>query len=123
MSIEQTIAANTEAMIALTAAIVATAGLAPNTGTGETKAAAKAETKTATKAAAAAPKGPTKEEMIAVLTKLKEEQGAEVAKGIVKAQGGVVKMSDIPEAKFKAVFDAAKKALEGAAEPEAEEDL
>lgn len=119
MSIEQIIAANTVAIEALTAALIATTNLAPS---GDKPAADKpAAAKPAAKAAAA-PKGPTREEMVTLLTKLKDEQGADAAKGVVKAAGGVVKMADIPDGKIKAVYEAAKTKLEGAEEPAAEDD-
>lgn len=118
MSIEQAIAANTAALEALTAALVATAKLAPTGGAAADKPAGTkpAGTKPAT------PKGPTREEMIAVLTKLKDDQGAEAAKAVVKEKGGVAKMADIPDGKIKAVYDEAKAKLEGGAEEPTEEE-
>ena len=52
------------------------------------------------------PKGPTREEVVALLTKIKDENGASEAKPLV-ALAGVVKMAEIPDDKLKIVFDAA----------------
>lgn len=107
MSIEQAIEKNTAALEALTAAVLATAKLAPgaaaSTGTGSTKA--------ADKKADAAPKA-TREEMTAVLKELGETKGAEVAVAIIKEIGKSPKMAQIKDAQVDAVYKAAKVKLE-----------
>lgn len=70
----------------------------------------KAETKTEPKKAAAAAKPThTRDEVNAALIKLKDDCGKEIAASVIKDVGGVVKMADIPEAKFDEVFAAAEK--------------
>jgi hypothetical protein len=69
------------------------------------------------------PKGPTVEEMQAALSKVKEEQGAAVAKKIISDVAGVAKMAEIPADKVKAVFDAATKALAGETVEEGDDDI
>jgi hypothetical protein len=70
----------------------------------------KAETKTEPKKAAAAAKPThTRDEMNAALIKLKDDCGKEIAAAVIKDISGVVKMADIPEAKFDEVFAAAEK--------------
>lgn len=94
---------------------------ADSTGAGEATAAATTTTTAgkakpaaaAGKAKPAAPKGPAREEVVALLTRLKDEQGAAAAKALVTSPGGAVKMADIPDANLKAVFDAATAALAG----------
>lgn len=71
------------------------------------------------KGAAAAPKGPKREEVVALLTKIKDEQGTAQAKAVIEgAVGAGVKMAEIPDASLKAVFDAATAALAGEEDPE-----
>jgi hypothetical protein len=92
---------STAADTAATAATTTTKGAGKTTG--------KTTTKTTT------PKGPSREEVVALLTKIKDEHGAAEAKPLV-ALAGVVKMAEIPDDKLKLVFDAATKYLEPAAE-------
>ena len=70
------------------------------------------KTTTTGKGKTTAPKGPTREEVVALLTKIKDEQGAAEAKPLV-ALAGVAKMAEIPDDKLKLVFDAATKKLAG----------
>jgi hypothetical protein len=106
MSIEQAIAANTEALVALTAALVATAKLAPGAP------AAESAGKPAGKAAAAAAPKASRDEMVATLKELGESKGAEVAKEIIKTVGKSAKMAEIKDAQVDAVYKAAKAKLE-----------
>lgn len=106
MSLEQALAANTAAVEALTAALKAGGGTA-GAAAGKTTT---TKTKTETKVT---PKN-SREEMQALLKKVKEEKSADDAKAIIKDVGGVEKMADIPEDKIDAVFDAATTALEDA---------
>lgn len=68
------------------------------------------------------PKGPTREEVVALLTKIKDENGASEAKPLV-ALAGVVKMAEIPDDKLKLVFDAATEYLKPKAVEEDDGDL
>lgn len=99
--------ANTAALGGATAGEASTAAAETTTTTGKTKPAAGK-----TKPAATAPKGPTREEVVAVLTKVRDEHGAAEAKPLV-ALAGVVKMAEIPDDKLKLVYDAAVKKLAG----------
>lgn len=121
MSIEKLIEANTAALVALTAALTAAGTVsAASTGTASTGDTASTDKPASTgkgaagkgKGAAAAPKGPTVEEMQAAVNEVKEKFGTAEAKAIIEGAGGVKKMAEIPEAKYKAVFDAAKAKLE-----------
>jgi acyl-CoA reductase-like NAD-dependent aldehyde dehydrogenase len=107
MSIEQAIAANTAAVIALTNALVATANLAP--GAAADAAPSKAAGKT--KGADAAPKA-SRDEMVAALKQLGESKSAEVAKAVIKEVGKAAKMAEIKDALVDAVYKAAKAKLE-----------
>jgi len=91
-----------------TGAADAAATTAATTATTTTKGAGKTTGKTTTKATT--PKGPTREEVVALLTKIKDENGASEAKPLV-ALAGVVKMAEIPDEKLKLVFDAATEYL------------
>lgn len=119
MSIETLIQNLINAVEANTAAL---GGAAASTGETNTAAAA-ADTKPATKPAAkpAAKKGPSREEMVAVLTEVKEKLGTDAGKALVKLSG-VEKMAAIPDDKIKVVYDAAVKKLAAPAEEEAAED-
>lgn len=97
---------------------------ADSTGAGEAAAPAAAETKTASttkpagkgKGAAAAPKGPKREEVVALLTKIKDDHGTTDAKKVLAGVcGDEVKMAQIPDESLKAVFDAATEFLAKAA--------
>lgn len=122
MSLEQALAANTAALIAMTAALTAAGSVTTaSTGTaatGETKAAAGKGKANTTKAE---PKGPSVEEMQAALNEVKEKFGAAEAKSIITDVGGAKKMAEIPEAKIKAVFEAAKARLEATEETTTDE--
>lgn len=109
MSIEQLLQGVIEALNKNTAALEAAAGKtgAASTGSGETSGST-GKTGGTTKDK---PKGPTVEEMQAVLTQVKEKFGAAEAKAIIKSAGGVDKMAEIPEKKVKAVFEAAQAKL------------
>ena len=99
--------ANTAALNGKAAAAPAAAGTAK---AGTTKPAAKP----------AAPKGPSRDEMVAVITEVKEKLGSAAAKEII-ADTGVTKMAEIPDAKIKSAFDAATALLNApadAADPE-----
>jgi hypothetical protein len=70
----------------------------------------KTETKTESKKTTSAAKPThTRDEVNAALIKLKDDCGKEIAAAVIKDVGGVVKMADIPEAKFDEVFAAAEK--------------
>ena len=103
MSLEQKIEALTAAIEANTAALKAGGGAAASTS----KATATKTTKEEK------PKAPahTREEMAALVRKVKAEKGEDAAKGIIKEVGGVEKLADIPDAKIDAVFDAATEKL------------
>lgn len=105
MSIEQAIAANTAALTALTAALIATTNLAPGAAADTGKPAGKPA---AGKPAAEKPKGASREEMQAALTEVKERFGAADAKAIVSEVGKSPKMADITDKLIDAVYKAAK---------------
>ena len=107
MSLEQALAANTAAVEALTAAIKA-GGTTPSSGStsGKTETKPKAEAKSKPKSAH------SREDMAALLTKVKETFDATAAKTIIKEVGGSEKMADIADDKIDAVYDAAKAKLE-----------
>lgn len=109
MSIEQAIAANTAALVALTEALVATAKLAPGSSAAAPAAAAG---KPAGKPAAAAASKATRDEMVAALKELGETKGAHVAKEIISTIGKSEKMAGIKDALVDAVYKAAKAKLE-----------
>lgn len=102
MSLEQALKENTEAMLALAAALKA-CGTATATPAKTAK-----ETKPAKEAKASEH---TREEMQAALTTLKEKTDGPTAKAIIKKHGGVEKMADIPDEKIDAVYAAAVEAL------------
>lgn len=107
MSIEQAIAANTAALSALTAALIATANLAPGAGDvsgGKTTKGTPGKTSEAPKA--------TRDEMVAALKELGETRSAEVAKAVIKEVGKSPKMAEIKDAQVDAVYKAAKAKLE-----------
>lgn len=121
MSIEQLLKDNTEALNRNTEALLAVAGKAAATtsaakpettktdagkGGGKSTAAPKKET--------AKPKH-TEEEVVAALTKIKEEFGADPAKEIVK-QLGFAKMAEITPEKFDEAVELATKKYEELAE-------
>lgn len=53
----------------------------------------------------------THEQVQAALTKVKDDLGVSVAKGIINETGGVKKMDDIPEDKYAAVIKACEEKL------------
>lgn len=107
MSIENEIVELRTAVKELTAALVATAKLAPG------KADAKPDAKTVPKA--------TRDEMMAVLKELGESKGADVAKAIIKEVGKSPKMAEIKDAQIDAVYKAAKAKLAEEAAPAPED--
>lgn len=92
---------------------------ATTTAAGKTTAGKTTAGKTTGKATT--PKGPSREEVIALLTKIKDEHGAAEAKPLI-ALAGVVKMAEIPDDKLKLVFDAATKFLTPAAADDGDDD-
>lgn len=118
MSLEQTLAANTEALIANTAALLAAKGAA-STGTaattGEsTKTAKPAKDKVVKEEVVKATK--TREELAAAMGAYKEKFGTPKAKEIILSVGGTPGLADVPEANIDALFNAATKAVEEAEE-------
>lgn len=115
MNLEQLLQGVIEALNANTAALQAAGGGAATTtgtttkttGTG-TKTTGKTSTKTADK-----PAGPTREEMVAALTEVKEKFGAAEAKAII-TKVGAEKMAGIEDAKIGTAFTLAKAKLEAA---------
>ena len=120
MAIEVLIQNLIEALNANTAAL---GGAAASTTAGETTAKTTTitgKTTGSTTKKPPAPKGPTREEVVALLTKIKDERGAAEAKPLIEA-AGVKKMAEIPDDKLKSVFDAATKVLEGGDEPDGDD--
>lgn len=119
MSLEEALAANTAAVVALDAKMAAFMKSMPTTTApaADTKADTKATTTKKDKAPAV-----TFEEMKTSILKLKDAKGKEAAESIIKDVGGAEKMAGIAPAKFAAVMAAVEAAL---AEPEkpAEDDL
>lgn len=111
------IAANTAAIEANTAALGGKAPAAKaeaSTGAKTTPpkaGAGKAKPETAAKSAN------TRAAMQSLLNDVKEEHGSAKAKELINDVGGVAKMSDIPENKIDAVFDAAKAIMDGEEAP------
>ena len=125
MAIEVLIQSLIEALNANTAAL--TGGAAASTTS--TAAADTAKTTTTTAAGGkttkpkttTAPKGPSREEVVALLTKIKDERGAAEARPLIEA-AGVKKMAEIPDDKLKSVFDAATALLAGGADDSGDDD-
>ena len=112
MAIEVLLQSLIEAINANTAAL---GGAAASTTAGETtatKTTTTGKTTTGKNTKTAAPKGPTREEVVALLTKIKDERGAAEAKPLIEA-AGVKKMAEIPDDKLKSVFEAATALLAG----------
>lgn len=59
------------------------------------------------------PSGVDRSAMQAALNEVKEAKGVAEAKRLIKEEGGVDKMADIPDGKVQAVYDAAKAIMEG----------
>lgn len=53
----------------------------------------------------------SRSELVAVMSELREAQGASVAKALIKEVGGSDKLADVPDANVDALFEAGKKAL------------
>jgi hypothetical protein len=120
MSLEQALNENTATMKQLIAALAAAGTVsAASTGTAADAGAAtttktstaKGKTKTAEKA------GPTREEMVAALTEVKEKFGAAEAKAII-SKAGAAKMAEIADDKIAATFTLAKAKLEASSADE-----
>jgi hypothetical protein len=114
MSLEQALNDNTATMKQLIAALAAagtvsaaSTGTAADAGTATTTktSTAKGKTKTAEKS------GPTREEMVAALTEVKEKFGAAEAKAII-TKVGAAKMAEIADDKIGSAFTLAKAKLE-----------
>lgn len=99
---------------ALNANTAAQGGKAPAADAGSTGSADTSTTKAAGKGKTTAKTGPTREEMAAALTEVKDTLGAAEAKSIISGLG-VTKMVDIPDEKIAAAFKLAKSKLEAAA--------
>jgi hypothetical protein len=116
MSIEKALADLQAAIEANTAAVLGKAGAAAETTTVKTtKTEATAKPGKTTKVVK---EGPSREEMQALLTRVKEEKDAATAKGLIKKFGKVEKMAEIGEDRIEAVFNAAKALLEAETEEE-----
>jgi hypothetical protein len=83
---------------------------AADAGASTTKTSKTSKTKTDTK-----PAGPSREEMVAALTEVKEKFGAAEAKAII-TKVGAAKMAEIADDKISAAFTLAKSKLEASAE-------
>lgn len=123
MAIEVLIQSLIEALNANTAAL--TGGAAASTTSTAAADTAKTTTaaggKTTKPKTTTAPKGPSREEVVALLTKIKDERGAAEAKPLIEA-AGVKKMAEIPDDKLKSVFDAATALLAGGADDSGDDD-
>lgn len=111
MAIEVLIQSLIEALNANTAALTGGAA-ASTTSTAADKPATTGKTTTGKTTKTTTPKGPTREEVVALLTKIKDERGAAEAKPLIEA-AGVKKMAEIPDDKLKSVFEAATALLAG----------
>lgn len=76
-----------------------------------TKVADETTGKTADKPKTTKPKGITQEQMETALNSVLEAFDVPTARGIIAEFGGVKKKDDIPEAKYKAVYDACQEKL------------
>lgn len=106
--LENLLAAITE----LNETIKATTGLAPTTGTSaktDTKSAAKTDTKAAAKEEK--PKGPTREEVVAIMGEVKDKFDVPTAKALVKKYGKADKLVDAADSTLAAIFKAATEKL------------
>ena len=113
MSLEQAISELKTSIDALNAKLSsANAGAPVVAGKTETK-----PTKTETKTKA--PKH-TKDDVAAALGELKEKDGGngDRAKKLILEVGGTVKLADVPEDKYDALYDAAKKLVEATGDEE-----
>lgn len=123
------------AIIALTAALEANAGVkstakaAPADDEEETKPLTAAQKKAAAAAKAKADaddekparaKKVTREDLTALMNTLKEDLGAPVAKKLIKEVAGVERLAEVDDDDIKALFDAATKKVKAAADAAAE---
>lgn len=121
MSLEQALAANTEALLANTAALLAAKGTA-STGTASTGTASTGETAAKTPKTPKTPKEEvvkatkTREELAAAMGAYKEKFGTPKAKEIILGTGGAEALANVSEDKIDALFAAATKAVEEAEE-------
>jgi ABC-type oligopeptide transport system substrate-binding subunit len=109
---------NIKALIAALGAASTGTASAASTGTADTgtaKTTGKGKTKTAEKA------GPTREEMVAALTEVKEKFGAAEAKAII-TKVGAAKMAEIADDKIQSAFTLAKAKLEAASADDTQEE-
>lgn len=116
MSIEVKMQELIDALNANTAARNAENGGAAST----TKASTASTTKAATTKADTKPKGPSRDETVAIVNDVKEKLGADAAKALIKATGAA-KLAEVADGKLKSLFDAATEALAApapGAEPE-----
>lgn len=111
--LENLLAAITE----LNETIKATTGLAP---TGGEKAAPAKPGKPAAASKPEAPKGPTREEVVALMGEVKDKFDVPTAKALVKKYGKADKLVDAADSTLAAIFKAATEKL--AEEPAGEED-
>lgn len=118
MSFDAQITALIAALNANTAALTGNAAVDAPTATADKPA---ATTKTTKTTKTTAPKGPSREEVVALLTKIKDERGAAEAKPLIEA-AGVKKMAEIPDDKLKSVFEAATALLAGGADDSSDDD-
>jgi ABC-type oligopeptide transport system substrate-binding subunit len=109
---------NIKALIAALGAASTGTASAASTGTADTgtaKTTGKGKTKTAEKT------GPTREEMVAALTEVKEKFGAAEAKAII-TKVGAAKMAEIADDKIQSAFTLAKAKLEAASADDTQEE-
>jgi ABC-type oligopeptide transport system substrate-binding subunit len=109
---------NIKALIAALGAASTGTASAASTGTADTgtaKTTGKGKTKTAEKT------GPTREEMVAALTEVKEKFGAAEAKAIITKVGAAT-MADIADDKIQSAFTLAKAKLEAASADDTQEE-
>ena len=109
---------NIKALIAALGAASTGTASAASTGTADTgtaKTTGKGKTKTAEKT------GPTREEMVAALTEVKEKFGAAEAKAII-TKVGAAKMAEIADDKIGSAFTLAKAKLEAASADDTQEE-
>lgn len=122
MSLEQNIAELNTNIKALVAALAAGGSVsAASTGTGTAADAGTTGTKTTGKGKTKPPAGPSREEMVAALTEVKEKFGAAEAKAII-TKVGAGKMAEIADDKIGTAFTLAKAKLEADAATDDDDD-
>jgi hypothetical protein len=120
MSIEQLLTDVNTNLKALVAALAAGGSVsAASTGTADTGTAKTTGTKG--KGKTAEKTGPTREEMVAALTEVKEKFGAAEAKAII-TKVGAAKMAEIADDKISSAFTLAKTKLEAASADDTQEE-